>query len=106
MKPILHSIVIAFTLITAAFPADAQKRVFTGEINGVVCASCKEHIKAMLSKNIPGLVSVDVQPGATAESPRKLIIVAQSESLTRERVVAALGSLAKNYEVLSLKPQP
>lgn len=106
MKSIFQSIVIAFAFITAAFAADTLERAYTGEIKGVVCASCKEHIKAMLGKNMPGLVSVDVLPGATADSPRRLVIVAKTESLTKEQVAAALGSFAKNYEILSLKPQP
>ncbi len=108
MKPFLVALFIAVAVVITA-PAGAadppKEHTYTGEITGVVCVSCKEHIKTVLMKKLDGIVSVDVQPGQKEDGPRKLILVSKSDSMTREQAVKALGSLAKNYEILSLTRQ-
>jgi len=89
-------------LVTAAVQAgDAKKSVtYEGKITGVVCASCKEHVAGALIQKLPGVVSVDVKPGD--EEANKLIIVADSDTITKESAIEALGTYAKNYTIVSL----
>jgi len=89
-------------LITAAISAaDAPKPLtYEGQITGVVCAACKSHITAALTQKLPGVVSVEVKPGANADQ-QKLIITTSGE-VTKESATAALGTYAKNYQILSL----
>lgn len=83
--------------------ADAVAEVtYTGEISGVVCASCKEHVTLMLTKKLEGVVSVDVKPGEKPEGNQKLVIVAKNDKITKEKANEALGTFAKNYEIVSL----
>lgn len=108
MKPFLVALFVAaaFAITGSAGAADPPKEhTYAGEITGVVCISCKEHIKTVLMKKLDGIVSVDVQPGEKEDGPRKLVLVSKSDSMTREQAIKALGSLAKNYEILSLKRQ-
>ncbi len=90
-------------LITASLQAGDEKKSVTyeGKITGVVCASCKEHITGALTQKLPGVVSVDVKPGAN-EDEQKLIIVSHSDAVTKESATEALGTYAKNYQILSL----
>jgi copper chaperone CopZ len=83
---------------------DETEITYEGKITGVVCAACKAHVTAALSQKLPGFVSVDVKPGepATAEE-KKLIIVTKNADLTKETVITALGTYAKNYQVISLE---
>ena len=98
---LLSVIVSALTSLCRA--ADAAPEVtYTGEISGVVCISCKEHVTAMLSKKLDGIVSVDVKPGEKPEGNQKLIIVAKNDKITKEKANEALGTFAKNYEIVSL----
>lgn len=99
-----------FTLLTLALAAvmqaaDAPKPVtYEGKITGVVCASCKSHITAALTQKLPDVVSVDVKAGSTPDT-QKLIIVSHSGQVTKESATEALGTYAKNYQILSLTKQ-
>ena len=99
-----------FTLLTLALAAvmqaaDAPKTVtYEGKITGVVCASCKSHITAALTQKLPDVVSVDVKAGSTPDT-QKLIIVSHSGQVTKESATEALGTYAKNYQILSLTKQ-
>ena len=107
MKAVCQTAILALSLLTGAFAADEAKKehTFTGDITGVVCSSCKQHVTAMLTKNLEGVVNVDVKPGATDDAPKKLILTAKSDAVTKEAVIKALGDYAKNYQVLSLVKQ-
>jgi copper chaperone CopZ len=107
MKALFQTVLLALSLTTGAFAADEVKKetTFTGEITGVVCSSCKQHVTAMLTKNLEGVVNVDVKPGATDDAPKKLILTAKSDALTKEAAIKALGDYAKNYQILSLVKQ-
>ncbi|MBX7207992.1 MAG: hypothetical protein K1X78_06770 [Verrucomicrobiaceae bacterium] len=104
MKKFLVFVSMLMSLLTAmSRSADAVADVtYTGEISGVVCASCKEHVTTMLMKKLDGVVSVDVKPGDKPEGNQKLVIVAKSDKLTKEKANEALGTFAKNYEIVSL----
>ncbi len=99
---VLLSVVIsAFTSHSKSAEPVAEV-TYTGEISGIVCASCKEHVTTMLSKKLDGVVSVDVKPGDKPDSRQTLVIVAKNPSITKEAATEALGTFAKNYEIVSL----
>lgn len=101
MKKLLLSLSLSLSLLTAATAADEKAHTYEGSITGVVCASCKEHITMALTKKLPGVVSIDVKSNGTDDS-QKLTIVSTSTEVTKETATAALGSYAKNYQILSL----
>jgi hypothetical protein len=93
-------------LAAAALQAGDEKKAVTyeGKITGVVCVSCKEHVAGALKQKLPGVVSVDVKPGQDpASEEKKLIIVADSQEITKDTAMAALGTYAKNYTIVSLE---
>lgn len=100
----MKKIFLILSLTTGAvFAGDTTKpHTYEGAVSGVVCVSCKEHIKAALTKNLPGVVSVDVKPGEK-EDTQKLIVVSTSSEVTKEAAITALGTYAKNYEIKSLE---
>lgn len=100
MKKFLLALSLLVTATLSA--ADTPKAVtYEGQITGVVCASCKAHITAALSQKLTDVVSVDVKAGETPDT-QKLIVVAHNESITKETATEALGTYAKNYQILSL----
>lgn len=108
MKSILRLMLLlaSFAVGSPTYAADpAKEHTYTGDITGVVCISCKQHITAVLMKKLDGVVSVDVKAGEKADGPRKLIVVAKQEALTKDDAVKALGSLASQYQILSLTRQ-
>lgn len=95
--------VMMSALTTIAKSADPVDEVtYTGEISGVVCASCKEHVTTMLMKKLDGVVSIEVKPSGNPEGNQKLIIVAKNSAITKESATEALGTFAKNYSIVSL----
>lgn len=98
----MKKILLALSLLSVGLQAaDNPKAVtYEGKITGVVCVSCKEHVAGALKQKLPGVVSVDVKPG-DAEA-NKLIIVANSDEITKESAMEALGTYAKNYSIVSL----
>ena len=105
MKATLRAILVLLITSVASFIQAAEPAgevTYTGEISGVVCASCKEHITTMLTKKLDGVVSVNVEPGEKLGGPQKLTIVAKNAEITKESATAALGSYAKNYDIVSL----
>lgn len=104
MKKFFLLLSVVMTALTAiSKSADPVAEVtYTGEISGIVCSSCKEHVTTMLMKKLDGAVSVDVKPGDKPEGNQKLIIVAKNDKITKEKATEALGSFAKNYEIVSL----
>lgn len=100
----MKKLFLALTLLVSAalHAADDKKTVtYEGEITGVVCSSCKAHITASLTQKLADVVSVDVKAGDTPDT-QKLIVVSHSDSITKESATEALGSYAKNYQILSL----
>ena len=102
MKYLTLTLSLLFASLTSA--EDKNAITYEGKITGVVCASCKAHITAALTQKLPDVVSVDVKPGEDAES-QKLVIVTKSADLTKDKAVDALGTYAKNYQILSLAKQ-
>lgn len=101
MKKVLLALSL---LVTAALNAADEKKAVTyeGQITGVVCASCKSHITAALTQKLTDVVSVNVKAGDTPDT-QKLIVVANNDGITKETATAALGTYAKNYQILSLE---
>ena len=99
----MNKCLLSFLLLLAASLQAADKpkpTTYEGKITGVVCVSCKEHVAGALKQKLPGVVSVDVKPG-DAEA-NKLIIVANSDAITKESATEALGTYAKNYTIVTL----
>ena len=100
MKKLLLALSLLLSLNLQA--ADEKKSItYEGKITGVVCSACKAHITGAITQKLPGVISVDVKAGDNADE-QKLIIVANSESVTKESATEALGTFAKNYQILSL----
>lgn len=89
--------------LAVSIQAADPKASFTyeGAVTGVVCISCKEHITAALTQKLPGTLTVDIKPGDKPDA-QKLIIVSTNENVTKEAATQALGTYAKNYEIVSL----
>lgn len=98
---ILFLLTIAMPCIHAADPQPVH--TYKGEVAGVMCAACSNHVKAALNK-LPGVQSVKVLPGEKEGAPARLVVVSTANHLTREDAIKALGEDAKNYTVLSLSP--
>jgi copper chaperone CopZ len=95
--------ILLLTILTATLQAaDEAKHTFEGEVTGVVCQACSDHVKAALGK-LPGVSSVTIKRG---EKPgaHKLTIVSTADKLTKEEANKALGEHAKSYAVISLEP--
>ena len=104
MKKLLLTLSLLLSVSLKA--ADEKKSTtYEGQITGVVCASCKAHITGALTQKLPGVISVDVKAG-DKEDQQKLIIVAESDAVTKETATEALGTYAKNYQILSLAKKP
>ncbi|MEZ5385509.1 MAG: cation transporter [Prosthecobacter sp.] len=88
-------------IITACFAGDPVTFYYEGEVAGVMCSACSNHVQTALAK-IPGVKNVSVLPAKEGGIPR-LEITATSAAITREDCVKALGSQAKAYDVRSLK---
>ena len=105
MKHLLRPLALSLTAACLSLAADDKQPVnYEGKITGVVCASCKSHITAALTQKLPDVVSVDVKAGSTPDT-QKLIIVSHSGQVTKESATEALGTYAKNYQILSLTKQ-
>jgi copper chaperone CopZ len=104
MKKLLLTLSLLLSVSLQA--ADGKKSTtYEGQITGVVCVSCKAHITGALTQKLPGVISVDVKAG-DKEDQQKLIIVAESDAVTKESATEALGTYAKNYQILSLAKKP
>lgn len=99
MKKLLLALSLCATSLLQA--GDEKKPItYEGLITGVVCASCKAHVTGALTQKLPGVVSVDVKPGENDQA--RLIIVCNNEGVTKETATEALGTYAKNYQIVSL----
>jgi hypothetical protein len=96
--------ILALVIATFVAAEDSKFVTYEGKITGVVCASCKAHITAALVQKLPDVVSVDVKAGETPEA-QKLVIITHKVGLTKEAATEALGTYAKNYQILSLARQ-
>ena len=96
----------AFSLILGSLQADdaktAAKASYAGEITGVVCADCKQHVQASLMKNLPGILSVNVLPGDKPDTQKITIVTAADKAVSTESANKALGEFANDYKILSL----
>lgn len=88
------------TLLSVVHAEDKPLHTYKGEIAGVVCSACSEHVKAALSK-IKGVTSVKVVLGKEGSLPQ-LQMVSTSSTLTKEAAIKALGDKADHYQIQSL----
>ena len=87
-----------------AFAGDA-KHTYTGDITGVVCAACSAHVSEALTAKLPGVEKVDITKGEKA-GVNTITIVSKQADVTKDTAMAALGDLAKTYQITSLAKKP
>jgi copper chaperone CopZ len=100
MKHITALLTAIALLVVPAF-ADEAKFTFTGDITGVVCAACKEHVSSALTAKLPGVEKVEIERGEK-EGVNKITIVSKHADVTKESAMTALGELAQSYQIVSL----
>jgi len=98
-KPALL-VFLLVSLLSMLHAEDKPLHSYQGEIAGVVCSACSEHVKAALSK-LEGVTSVKVLLGKEGQLPQ-LRIVSTSTTLTKEAAIKALGDKADHYQIQSL----
>lgn len=81
--------------------ADQPFYTYEGEVAGVMCIACSNHIKAALGK-LDGVVSVTITLGKEGSLPH-LEVISTSPALTKADAVKSLGEQAKMYDIRSLK---
>ncbi|HBJ86022.1 MAG TPA: hypothetical protein DDZ88_19570 [Verrucomicrobiales bacterium] len=79
-----------------AFAAD-KPVTYVADMSGMVCAGCKDHVTASLTK-LEGVSKVEIVVG-DKPGTQKVTITSTSSALTKELAVAALGSAASTYIV-------
>ncbi len=93
------------TLLAAflALPALAGDKpaTYVAEMTGMVCAGCKDHVTAALSK-LEGVSKVEIAP-ADKPGAQKVTVTSTAPALTKEQAVASLGASASTYVVQSWK---
>lgn len=98
----LFALVAVFAVQTMAGDA---KHTYIGDITGVVCAACKAHVSETLTAKLPGVEKIDITKGEK-EGVNIITIVAKQADVTKDTAMAALGDLAKNYQITSLTKKP
>jgi len=98
----LLSLLAVFAVQT--FAGDA-KHTYTGDITGVVCAACSAHVSEALTAKLPGVEKVDITKGEKA-GVNTITIVSKQADVTKDTAMAALGDLAKTYQITSLAKKP
>ncbi len=86
---------------TFAHGNDTTSYTYQGEVAGVVCSACSNHVKQALG-TIKGVTGVKILRAEKEGAPARLEVVSTSSSLTREMAVKALGDQAKYYDIRSL----
>ncbi len=99
MKHILIILTLALTSLLQA--ADQTTYTYEGEVAGVMCAACSNHVQSALRK-LDGVTSVKVTPAKDGGVPH-LTLVSTSSKLTKEAAIKALGDQAKMYVIQSFK---
>ncbi len=95
----LSAILCALVLAPAVLAGDAK---FEGEITGLVCASCQEHVTGVLMK-IDGVKNVEIVATNKPEI-RHIIITSSKEAFTAEDAnKALLAAHADSYKVTRLE---
>jgi copper chaperone CopZ len=90
---------IFFILVCHAFAADFPLK-YEGEVAGIFCSACSDHVKAALLK-IDGVQSVKITTPPKGGLPH--LHITSTKPLTREIAIQALGEKAKMYHIESLK---
>ncbi len=101
MKYLALLLAAVFAFAAQAFAADTAS-TYQGEITGVVCAACSAHVSEALTAKLPGVEKVDITKGDKA-GVNKITIVAKNSDVTKDTAMAALGDLAKTYQITSLE---
>ncbi len=100
LRAFLCSLVLAIT--GAAIAGDST---YVGEITGVVCPACKEHVTTALMK-VEGIKSIEIDPTNVPEI-RHLTIKASKENFSASEANNALTAAhGDSYKVTKLEKKP
>lgn len=79
-----------------------DKTVYTyrGQVAGVVCAACSEHVQAALKK-LDGVSKVKITLAKEQGGAPQLEVTSTSPALTKAAAIAILGDQAAHYHILS-----
>jgi copper chaperone CopZ len=97
---------LLFVLVTAMALSGAEPRSYSGDITGVVCSACKDHVITTLMK-LQGISLVEIIPGEKPES-RKIIVKCDRDTLSATELSNALAlAHGDSYKVtdLAIRPQ-
>ena len=93
------SLAIAFSFALMARAGDVQK--YEGEITGVVCPACQEHVTEALMK-VDGVKSVEIAP-TNVPTIRHIVITAAKEGFSAADANNALATAhGETYKVTKL----
>ncbi len=95
MKQLLIFLATSFTLLAA----DPVK--FEGEITGVVCGACKDHVTSALMK-VTGVKSVEIAPTNKPEIRHIIITAAKPEFSASDANKALAAEHGDNYKITRL----
>lgn len=96
--PCLTALVLGLFLQAAKA---GELSTYQGQITGVVCASCKDHVLSSLGK-VKGVKDIQIQPTNLPEV-RLLTIKSESEELTADELNKALSTAhGESYKVTQL----
>lgn len=83
-------------LALPVFAAD-KPVTYVGEMTGMVCAGCKQHVTESFTK-LAGVSKVEIILG-DKPGTQKVTLTSTSAALTKEQAVATLGASAATYIV-------
>ena len=101
MKHLLSLLLNILFVATSCTAAEPATYTYQGEVAGVMCSACSNHVETALAK-IQGVQTVKVLPAKAGGIPR-LEVTATTATLTQEDAVKALGEYAKMYDIRSWK---
>jgi hypothetical protein len=99
----MKKIILLIWVLLVTFAVQSEEVVhYQAKITGVVCSSCKQHVQTSLMSQLPGTLTVEVKKGEVG-GDQLLLISSTDHSVDEQKIIKALGSYAKNYQVSELK---
>ncbi len=96
----LTGLICAFSFFWVSLAgAEEPQSTYAVEMTGVVCSSCKDHVREAFAK-LNGVTSIEFEGNGISEK-QKVVIKSTSAALTKEDAVKALGSAGQDYLVLA-----
>ena len=98
----MKQLLILLILLATSFALLAAEPVkFEGEITGVVCGACKDHVTSALMK-VSGVKSVEIAPTNKPEIRHIIITAAKTEFSAADANKALAAEHGDNYKITRL----